>query len=67
MQYPVNVETALSVEQVVRDNGAIPATIAIIQGRIKIGNLLKWKVNIKHFGKVWIGAKSIIWEEKAIK
>ena len=30
MPYPKNVETALAVEQVVRDNGAVPATIAII-------------------------------------
>ena len=41
MHYPINVETALSVEQVVRDNGAIPATIAIVQGRIKIGKQIK--------------------------
>lgn len=37
MPYPQNVETALKVEQVVRDNGAIPATIAIINGRLKVG------------------------------
>ncbi|MBW7952472.1 MAG: pseudouridine-5'-phosphate glycosidase, partial [Chitinophagaceae bacterium] len=30
MPYPKNVETALAVEKVVRENGAIPATIAII-------------------------------------
>ena len=29
MPYPRNVETALHVEQIIRDNGAIPATIAI--------------------------------------
>ena len=32
MPYPQNVETARAVEQVVRDNGAIPATIAIFNG-----------------------------------
>ncbi len=37
MPYPKNVETALKVEQVVRDNGAIPATIAIIKGTLKVG------------------------------
>ena len=37
MPYPKNVETALAVEQIVRDNGAIPATIAIIKGKLKVG------------------------------
>lgn len=37
MPYPKNVETALMVEETVRSNGAIPATIAIINGRIKVG------------------------------
>lgn len=37
MPYPQNVKTAREVEQIVRDNGAIPATIAIMDGKIKIG------------------------------
>ena len=37
MEYPVNRDTALAVEQIVRDNGAIPATIAILSGVIKVG------------------------------
>jgi pseudouridine-5'-phosphate glycosidase len=37
MPYPKNVETALKVENIVRENGAIPATIGIIGGRIKVG------------------------------
>lgn len=37
MPYPQNVETARQVEQVVRDNGAVPATIAIMDGRLKVG------------------------------
>ena len=37
MPYPKNVETALLVEQTIRDNGAVPATIAIIGGRLKAG------------------------------
>ena len=37
MPYPQNVETALAVEQIIRENGAVPATIAIIGGRLKAG------------------------------
>ena len=37
MDYPQNRDTALAVEQIVRNNGAVPATIAIINGVIKIG------------------------------
>lgn len=37
MPYPQNVETALTVEKTVRDNGAIPATIAILGGKLCVG------------------------------
>ena len=37
MPYPKNVETAMLVEQTIRDNGAVPATIAILGGRLKAG------------------------------
>lgn len=37
MPYPQNVEMAKNVEQIIRNNGAIPATIALINGKIKIG------------------------------
>lgn len=37
MPYPQNVETALLVEQKIRDNGAIPATIAVVGGKMKAG------------------------------
>ena len=37
MPYPQNVETALRVEQIVRDNGAVPATVAVIGGRLRAG------------------------------
>lgn len=37
MPYPKNVETALTVEEVIRKNGAVPATVGIIKGRIKVG------------------------------
>ncbi len=48
MPYPQNVETALKVEQIIRDNGAVPATIAIIGGRLKAGCS---KEEIEHLGK----------------
>ncbi|MBT5074762.1 MAG: pseudouridine-5'-phosphate glycosidase [Kordiimonadaceae bacterium] len=48
MPYPRNVETAVEVERMVRENGAIPATIAILGGRLKVG--LKPK-EIDHLGK----------------
>jgi len=37
MPYPENIETAISLEKIVSENGAIPATIGILKGRIKIG------------------------------
>jgi len=37
MPYPKNIDTALMVEETVRSNNAVPATIAIIKGRLKIG------------------------------
>ena len=48
MPYPKNVETALLVEQTIRDNGAVPATIAIIGGRLKAGLS---REEIEHLGK----------------
>ena len=37
MPYPQNVETALNVEKIIRENGAVPATIAVLGGRLKAG------------------------------
>ncbi len=37
MPYPQNVKTALAVEEIVRQAGALPATIAILNGKMKIG------------------------------
>lgn len=48
MPYPQNVETALEVEKIVRENGAIPATIAIINGKLKVGLT---KEEIDYLGK----------------
>ncbi|QIZ78566.1 pseudouridine-5'-phosphate glycosidase [Ferrimonas lipolytica] len=48
MPYPRNVETALLVEQTIRDQGAVPATIAIIGGRLKVG---LDEAQIRHLGQ----------------
>jgi pseudouridine-5'-phosphate glycosidase len=37
MPYPQNVQTAREVEQIIRDAGAVPATIAIMDGKICVG------------------------------
>lgn len=53
MPYPKNVETALGVEEVVRANGAIPATIAIFNGKCYVGLTNQ---QLEYFGKakdVW--------------
>lgn len=53
MPYPKNVETALAVEKVVKDNGAIPATIAIMNGKCHVGLSAD---ELEYFGKakdVW--------------
>lgn len=48
MPYPKNVETALRVEQTIRENGAIPATIGIIDG---VGVVGMTPEEIEQFGK----------------
>jgi len=48
MPYPQNVETALRVEQTIRENGAVPATIAILGGKLKAGCT---KEEIEYLGK----------------
>ena len=48
MPYPQNVETAMQVESIIRDAGAVPATIAIIGGRLKAGLTPE---EIEYFGK----------------
>ena len=48
MPYPQNVETALAVEKIIREQGAVPATIAIIGGRLKAGLSAE---EIEYFGK----------------
>ena len=48
MPYPQNVETALRVERTVRENGAVPATIAVLGGRLKAGLT---EAEIEYLGK----------------
>ena len=48
MPYPQNVQTALNVERIIRENGAVPATIAVIGGRLKAGLSPE---EIEYFGK----------------
>lgn len=48
MPYPQNVETALKVEEIVRESGAIPATIAILNGKLTVGLT---KEEIDYLGK----------------
>ncbi len=48
MPYPQNVETALMVENIVRENGAIPATIGVFEGQMIAG---LDKDQIRHFGQ----------------
>lgn len=48
MPYPQNVETALNVERIIQENGAVPATIAVIGGRLKAGLSTE---EIEYFGK----------------
>ena len=55
MPYPKNVETALRVEQVIRDHGAIPATIGIINGEPIVGMTPE---EIELFGKTQCIAKA---------
>ncbi len=55
MPYPANLETARGVEDVVRDNGAVPATIAIIDHEIHIGlsaERLEWLAQAKDVMKL---------------
>jgi pseudouridylate synthase len=53
MPFPQNIDTAIEVEQIVRDNGAVPATIAILNGKCHVGLT---KEQLEHFASakdVW--------------
>ena len=53
MPFPQNLETALEVERIIRKEGAIPATIAVVEGRIKIGLS---NLELEHFAQ---GTKTV--------
>ncbi len=53
MPYPQNVETALQVERIIRENGAVPATIAVLGGRLKAGLT---KEEIEYLGQAGPGS-----------
>jgi pseudouridine-5'-phosphate glycosidase len=74
MPYPQNIQTAIEVENVVRENGAVPATIAIMDGKMCVGldeNQLEklantpnvWKVSLRDMPYVisqkFIGATTV--------
>lgn len=48
MPYPKNVETALLVEKIVRENGAVPATVCVIGGKLVVGAT---REDIEYLGK----------------
>jgi len=54
MPWPRNVETALLVEDAVRNNAAVPATIAILNGRMKVG-LSREEIE-------WLGKEKKVWK-----
>lgn len=54
MPYPKNVETALAVEEVVRANGAVPATIAIFNGKCYVG--------LSHEQITYFGQAADVWK-----
>lgn len=56
MPYPKNVQTALEVERVIRENGAVPATIAIIKGVPTIGCS---REEIEHLGKMGLAVTKV--------
>ena len=56
MPYPQNVETALNVEKIIRDNGAVPATIAIIKARSPEGRPARRRRS-SYLGKTGAGGR----------
>ncbi|MBF0207976.1 MAG: pseudouridine-5'-phosphate glycosidase [Oligoflexia bacterium] len=54
MPYPQNLEMALSVEKIVREQGCTPATVGIIQGKIKIG--------MTHPELQWLAEQNGVWK-----
>ena len=63
MPYPQNVETALNVEKILRDAGVVPATIAIIGGRLKAGLSAE---EIDYLGRTGAGVTKAFDAEKGL-
>lgn len=53
MPYPQNVDTAIEVEKVIRENGAVPATIAILDGKLCVGLNLEQIQKLASSPDVW--------------
>ncbi|MET7029122.1 pseudouridine-5'-phosphate glycosidase [Sediminicola luteus] len=51
MPYPQNLETALQVEQILRDYGVVPATTAVLNGKLKVGLTEKELVHLAKSGQ----------------
>ena len=51
MPYPQNLETALQVEKILRDNGVVPATTAVLNGKLKVGLTEKELVHLAKSGQ----------------
>lgn len=56
MPYPQNVETAREVEAIVRSHGAVPATIAILDGAIRVGLSAE---ELEHLGRTGLKAQKV--------
>ncbi len=56
MPYPQNMEMAKKCEEIVRENGAVPATIAIIGGRIKVG---LEQADLEHLAKAGLSVTKV--------
>jgi pseudouridine-5'-phosphate glycosidase len=53
MPFPQNLETALNVEKAVRDNGAVPATIAVLDGNVCVGINSSELVRPQEVARTW--------------
>lgn len=66
MPYPQNIEMAERCEDIVRENRAVPATIAIMDGKIKIG-LSKEDLKTLATAKMWLKCRDAILQQLSLK
>lgn len=73
MPYPQNFETAKEVEAIVRNNGAVPATIAILEGLPCVGVYIKlilsrplWCKKSKELLDYWLYSDNLTWHKRCI-